>query len=217
MLLTKSQKNYIFYIIAEVNKLNPSEFEFRIDSNNNVNFTHIPSKYFVEFLDPSSTTYNYYIILSPGPNKHTETLYHSDWEDVIVSLSEWAESLKKEIEEPDLWQSYIKVDTKLKFEEKENLPFTVNEHEILIDNLRLLERRIIKEFVVNSTQQSELKSAIEKLKQNSKSFGKKDWFTFFLGTLQGIAINLALDPSKVEKLANLVKKIFSNILKLTGG
>jgi len=202
-------------------KLNPADFDFRFNTLDGrqelTKFYHVPTNYYFEVYTATRAN-EFNATFSPGRNSSTEKLFQfDDWGALMQHFTQWAYRLKNEIDAPDLWTSYVSIDTKLKVTETGNLPFTVHEHKLLIDRLNLLEDRVIREFSLNDIQQQDIKTSIENLKQKSESFGRKDWFIYFMGALQSIIINFAFDSAKRDQLGKIVHEIFSKAISLVSG
>lgn len=211
LLLTKVQKNEIYEMLTKIG-LNPAEFEFFVNNKNETTLKHLPTEYYCKF----SSTYNcvYWLELAPGNEMHTQHFCLDGWSYVLPKLGSWLYQLKREIDTPDLWQSYIRIDTKLSFDEKENSPFTVAEYKLLVDKLSILEVKMTKQFKLSAQQLSELKLSFDQLKGKAESLGKRDWFMYFMGCLQNIVVALAFQPDQVQNLVNLVRETFSNAVRL---
>ncbi len=156
----------------------------------------------------------YWLELAPGNDIHTEKFCLEGWDYVRPQLGSWIYHLKREIDTPDLWQSYIRIDTKLGFDEKENSAFTVAEYKLLVEKLSILEVKMTQQFNLSAGQVSELKLSFDQLKGKAESLGKRDWFMYFMGYLQNMVVTLAFQPEQVQSLVQLVRETLSNVIRL---
>lgn len=221
-ILLKSQKNQIFNIIQS-RGLTTFNFEWKyskLDADSTYQAPCLLYKdtnyYFVfDYLENMSS---YAIRYSPCDDKPFFYDFGMNWNSIYQHVDSWVYYLKREVEEPNLWEEINKyselggIQYKI---EKENELFNIQQaHQITvgIDNIRayLLETVIIEEDINEINKK--LDSVVEKL----NTMGKVDWMNQFVGTVINLSMSLMLNPEQGNAIMSIFKSALNGIIKLIG-
>ena len=221
-LILKSQKNGVFNIMSILG-LEPSMFEWLIVkskfSNDQVSMVrHINSDhYFIfDFLEQK-----YFCSYSPGRNKPVVEAVPGTWEYLFDQyLPDWLRTVKQEIEIVDPWEEiekYLPGSTVNLENESGNAQFTYDQVVHITEAVEKLKKEIANNFHLKGLEEKLVQQKLDYLIDRSKKLGKIDWKNLFLGTLMGLAANLAFNPEQAKTLWTLVRICFKGIVLLGNG
>ena len=177
--LLKSQRNQVLDLIKSIG-LDSFNFSWSMTDSVNEVETSVPlleyedGEYYFQFDTLSEKQYSAY---SPGQNGADETKYPGTWDLQLRDVAVWLSCLKKELDEPDLWDEI----EKYRIEEDSdvlahivNEPFTANQAEqIQIGILKV--RSYLEEFTKgNDAQKAFVNEQLNYLVDAAKRQGKRD-------------------------------------------
>ena len=201
-LLLKTQRNDVFVALHEQG-LETAEFEWLKKSLDRGAMggpsagvvsvlQHVPTGYSFQF-DVRGSSGNYWATYRPGRGAPQTDQACSDWPDMRGRVAQWAESVKTELEAPDLWATVAKSRVlPAAAAAEENTAFTEEEKARL--NTALVE---IKQYFSTgqyfSPQQKQYFDAqFEYLHGAIDRLGKKDWLHTAVGVIFSAVIGFGL-------------------------
>tara|TARA_B100000315_G_scaffold228943_1_gene238141 strand:+ start:8037 stop:8732 length:696 start_codon:yes stop_codon:yes gene_type:complete len=223
--LLQSQKNRIFQLLESA-ELNPSEFQWTWDnkdysSNPCPVLEHKFDGYYFYFCTPDSSSDVWHYKCRPGHNNPTDTgFFEGGWDEIWQRVIVWAEELKHELNQTDLWAAVAHLDFKtLSYDQDlENTPFSYAEVEQI--NQKLLQ---LKEKVNDIANKSDtpkrivdsVMSNIQRMEESAKKgVGRIDWINQMVGLVINIAVVFSLNPELAKQFFSFVKGLFIKSLVL---
>jgi len=219
MFLMKSQKNEILRLI-EAYGFYPNDFEWlKLEKGD------ILSHYYIDFLKHKETGYffqfdvsgeEHHSNFSPGGELEHEYADPGSWENQKGYFEKWLNYLRREIEQPDLWDEIRLAQEAF---EKGLDPYTQNKT-FNNDQITQIEVGInqildyIKSLENVSEEQYELvKGELEYLKDASKRLVRKDWILMSITTITAIVINLSLSTEEGRVIFKILEKAVQGLIK----
>lgn len=228
MILNK-HKNKIFKVLQEQG-LNPSQFSCEDLDCFYVKKTHPALKlkfkgselYFI--IGQSDFSFDRFFTIqteySPDFQKKRDKLKAQNLQllDVINEFIQWIEEdvkeYLKEIDTPNLWETYEKSiqplnlenidfedDSNFNDEEKEHIKIDLNEIKILI----------AENFDFSKTQLKIIDQRLNYLEEATNRLNKTDWKGVAISTVFSMIINLGVDTQTGQTIIDLFKKVFENL------
>ncbi len=222
--LLRSQKNSIFKMLERL-ELNPSEFKWIWDSKG-LRYGACPvlehkfDKYYFYFHMTTSTTDSSCIKCYPGHINPTETDPIKDWSRVLERVKVWAEDLKHELEQPDLWATAAHFDfNTLSYDQNaENTPFSYKEVEHISQKLLQLKEKVISianECDVPKGKIDSINIILQRLEDSAKKgVGRIDWINQLVGLVINIAVVFSLNQESARQFFSFVKELFMKSLNI---
>lgn len=214
LLLLKSQKNEILIAIKKIG-LNPENFNWGISVsrfNTNVRVSRLDYKNTNFYFVFDTYQESHYGKFSPGSSETVNTVSPGSWDLQMEYVEGWLNYLKREVEEPDLWE--------LLSEEKDLNIFVsddivvsesiqIDDHDRIENNLNELKEYLLKFGEVNVSNQKIIMERLEYLNESSKRVNKKDWTLMLGGTLLSIIVGILRNPVVIREFITLANKLFS--------
>ncbi len=218
--ILKSHANTVFIILRKF-ELNHSDFEWqeqatKVSSGFTVSvLVHKPTGYSFRFdYDNDGDHWTEY---SPGISKSVQSLHHvRNWDNQCDNVLVWADSLKKEIESPDLWRS---ISQEKKFVEtvslmkNDNSTFNSEEQKNIVKSLDELKRYIVKTYSLSELQLKLLNNQFEYLVDASNRLGRKDWLNILLSVVVTEIVQLSIQSDQARQLLRFVYQIFDWLIR----
>ena len=215
--LLKTQKNEVFQILQKVG-LEPANFSWDISSPTVQGMTfpqlnYLEGRYYFVFALS-------FCILSPGiVELAVEHHNATSWNDRLRFFARWVQSLKREIETPDLWAEMEKY--RLSFsltlpEWPANEPISASEAEKIVEKLSLLADRIEQQFQLSVEHKEFVRSKLNYLAEAARWQRSVDWVYTLIGVSVTIALGLGLAPDQASELWRLIKSVLSPFIHLIG-
>jgi hypothetical protein len=215
--LLKTQKNEVFQILQKAG-LEPANFSWDISSPTVQGWTfpqlnYLEGRYYFVFALS-------FCILSPGiVELAVEHHNATSWNDRLRFFARWVQSLKKELEVPDLWAEMEKY--KLSFsvtlpKRQVNEPISASEAEKISDKLSLLTNTIEQQFDLDAEHKKFVRSKLNYLAEAAKRQSSLDWVHTLIGVSVTIVLSLNLTPDKASDLWRLIKSVLSPFIHLIG-
>ncbi len=125
--------------------------------------------------------------------------------------------LKREVEEPDLWEDLSK--QKLSYDETIspdiiNEPFSIHQAEQIADGIENIRRYLLNEFKGEQNAEKIINQKLDYLIDASKRQGRKDWFHTCIGVFFSMATALTMSPDQTKQIWIILKNAISGIIKL---
>ena len=147
---------------------------------------------------------------SPGEELPVEKAHKIDLlEEVFGCVGMWAESLKSEIDAPDLWreiQKYQPIFSLAHREQIVNEPIPAYEAEEISKALNELTTKVTKHFQLSQEQGELVRFKLDYLSDAVKRQGRLDWEHICISVLVTIVMGLAMAPEQAKELWTLFKE-----------
>ncbi len=155
---------------------------------------------------------------SPGEEVPVEKVRKIDsLEDMFGYVCMWAESLKEEIDAPDLWgeiQKYQPIFSLAPREQIVNEPIPAYEAEEISKALNKLTAKVTKHFQLSQEQGELVRFKLDYLSDAVKRQGRLDWVHTCIGVFITIAMGLAMAPEQAKELWTLFKEAMGHFVHL---
>jgi len=214
-ILLKSQKNEVFRFLQEVG-LEPANFSWtthQVQDITEPRLNYLDGKYYFHFGESGNCIY------SPGSKRIVHEISVPFWHELTTWVRDWASSLKREIDAPDLWAEIEKYRATLPLvtgEQLVNEPIPAYEAEEISEKLQLFADKIEEQFKLNEEQSQFVRNKLNYLADAAKRQPRRDWEFMFIGVFIGIAFQLALEPTKAQQFWQFVKSIVGPFIHLIG-
>lgn len=154
-------------------------------------------------------------VYSPGESQRTETMESRSWEDQLIFVVNWAQNLKREIDEPDLWESLAQGAGSSQV----RLPsgtadsrFTPAEQKEIRRALDDLADRIIAEVRGLSAEQRKLvKEGFAQIAEAAKELKRSHWYGFAIGTFVSLMLDAGIRGAIVGTLFSMARAVFQSL------
>ena len=213
--LLKSQKNEVFKILQKVG-LEPANFSWTTQQVQDIRvprLNYLDGKYYFRFGERNQGIY------SPGTERIVQEVSVHLWAELTKWVKDWASSLKREIEVPDLWQEMEKYKTSVSLalpEQLLNEPIPTYEAEQIADKLHELANEIEKQFQLTEDQNQFVRSKLTYLVDAAKRQRSVDWVHTSIGVSITIMLGLALAPDRAKELWQLIESLLRGFIHLIG-
>lgn len=224
--LLTSQKNMIFHILVSAG-LSAAHFEWIRDGKGYSSspcpvLQHISGLYYFLFIAPDRIDKSWHYKCSPGRQTPVESDLVRGWEDISTRVIIWAEDLRLELEEPDLWASVSRVSLEdMRPFSDENSAFSQEEVSAIGSRLSQLRRYLIDESHSTPDLRERLDSilgAIDRLEAQARAgVGRVDWLNHLVGLSINIIVAGSFAPEKATEFLGFVRSLFSNGLRILLG
>jgi len=224
--LTKAQRNDLFRQAQEIG-LNTSEFKWVQGNSSNISdsqvsaLIHEPTEFYFVFY-----VYNYgrHSQRKPGLDQLEEEEYLNDYSEQFTYAVEWMQCLKKELDEPDLWE--LAIQQKELFistgdsGDQDNTPFSPQEQMHLSARLKEIEKGVIS-LISAHTSSSEMvqqqlgfiKERFDYLEGALSRIGRLDWKALALNTVIAIIIAVSVTPDLRQAVWQFLIGAFQEIFQ----
>lgn len=171
--------------------------------------TSLDGEQFYFYLEPHDAFYN--IRMYPG-NPGTKTIKQVlTWPEVMAYLEVWTVILAEEADTPDLWAEATKTaqlfaPTAAPSDDK----FTRTELAEVQGQLRLLQQSFAAAALPEAARQK-LIELTQTAAVKAEGFTKKDWQSWFIGSLISTITGLAFNPTQAAEVYKLVKAAFAGL------
>jgi len=159
------------------------------------------------------------IYYSPGKIKIYIYKEKLDWNERKTEFRNWLYFIEREIEEPDLWEEYVNQEFSSEsrtITDLSNEKFTEPEIEKIVEGTHKIKAYIKDQDLADDEQMEYVEKQIDYLVDSSKRLGRKDWIHICLSVLNGIFINLALQPENKTFIINTMKQALSGVKGFLG-
>ena len=218
-LLLKTQRNAVLSVL-QGNGLDPVEFDWGEEVVEKVvgweaeaavsTLTHGPTGYRFLFDMRGQTFWAQY---SPGREKPRAYESCDGWEELRYHVVEWAQSLKGELDAPDLWAAVAQSKAlPAAAAAEENTPFTPEEQQRLVSVVVEIENRFSTTRDFSPKEKQYLHSEFEYLQGALTRQGRKEWLYTAVGVVASAIISLALS----EHAGPLMRFVWSQISNALG-
>lgn len=211
--LKTSQKNEFFDLITKshfgVEMFNYEDHFNEESGDSKVIIKDLSQSFYFEIKNFKS---GYGLEFSPGYDKLHETLGVINWGEIVSQFDKWLYRLKDEINSGDKWEEFKKIieDTSLSTDTNLlNDKFTVPEYLEIKSKIDLLRTELSK-VNLTSLQLNSVNNKLDLLMEQTKSLGKFDWRSLFIGTIMSIILQLSLSQEQGKLIWIIIKQIFSN-------
>ena len=153
------------------------------------NFDYLRGKHWTEF--------------SPGSESLVESAYPGNWQHQFDRVSGWLNQLRREVDEPDLWEM-ISAERQLVLSATtvslDNSPFSADELRRIGTNVNELLEYIQATTKLTQIQLEYITDRLAHLEESAARLGRKDWITLAVGAITNIIVGVALAPEAARDL-----------------
>ncbi len=221
-ILLKSQKNEVFQLIKNAG-LDPFNFAWqeetsKFDSSLVDCLKYQQTGFFFKF--DYRERQKHFSTISPGKETLVQDLYPGSWPYQLNNVAEWLSYLKREIEEPDLWQEMSKYQISSAIPigaDTENTPFTVYQFEKIEKAIQQIRSYVIETSQLEQSHRDLVDEKLDYLIGAAKRQGRTDWVHTCIGIIVTIAVAVSLSPEQVNDIWSILKEAVSGIIKLLPG
>ena len=140
-----------------------------------------------------------------------------EWEEQLDHISIWADRLKRELEEPDLWSELAAIQSGFSFEAPHgyiNTLISAGEAKRLKEGIRLFETRITKDFHLNKDQYDFVRTKLNYLSEAIERQGRTDWIYTAIGVFASIGMAIGISAANSDKFWTLIKETLGTVFRL---
>lgn len=207
--LLKSQRNQVFEVIVN-HSMKPADFQWwdfpsgRTAALRVVKVMHVPTKFFYTFDLHHGL---HFAEFSPGRETQAETAFPGSWELQLLKVGEWLTYLRRELDEPDLWESVMgerELMAAVVLDEEIDTPFTGQELERIRLSLDEIKRYLLSVGVVSAEYRDALVRRLDYLAEASRRQGRLSWVQMAVGTMVGLAVQYGISGSMVREILRML-------------
>ena len=221
--LTKIQRNELYKSIKEggldpaqcdlTQTYEPGEKEMYIEGRQIAQVTHLPSgsafnieteiyilkpPWFAHFKEVSKVNYFYRSTIAGE-----EGSYGSDWPEVLAAARQWAEEVKREFVDLDLWAEIRRgreFFTRAQYQDFANTPFTLGEQAEIARWIQEVKENVREIYSLSIEQAVHIDTRFEEVLDASSRMGRKDWLLLFGGALFSLILSAVIPPEVVQHI-----------------
>ena len=224
--LLRSQRNDVFRSLSESGlDAHIPKFEWhKVDSENCsepvsklVYSARSHEFYFIFDFDDDGDCYATYY---PGSKIAVIDEGHHDWSTQIGYVKEWAERLKREIDEPDLWEQLSSIQSGFRIDTSDapmGEPISAADAIRLREGISLLASRLTEEFNMSQKQQVFVKQKLDYLSEAIERQSRGDWTHTAIGVFASIGMAIGVSAANSDKFWTLIKYTLGTVFKLLIG
>jgi hypothetical protein len=158
---------------------------------------HEPTRSIFTFSGPQAETWTGSIRVGTDPP--VMLIPGVSWRGLLDRVQKWATDVADWESTPDLWA----LDAEPLPEVTDNTPFTADEQADIAKYLDYVKDYVRENFELRDYQLTAIAEAVEYLKEESKTSGRKQWRFLFYGTFMSYALEHSLDPAVLEAIYRL--------------
>ena len=222
--LLRSQKNDVFRLIKE-SGLNPENFEWQKTEGPRA-FTSYAFGETIPTLRYKGTEYYflinyedllYKIEFCPGKKTIIERMDTIvSWDILLNYFTHWLDFLKREVEQPDLWEELFKyqLSPDTFSPNLANEKFNIQELKKISEGIDNIRAYLESEFELEKEQNEIVNEKLEYLVSASNRLGKKDWFNICFTVTFSIALALSMSPEQANTIWKMITSHLKGIIQL---
>lgn len=160
---------------------------------------------------------DHYAIYSPGGENVVDHQEPSSWVGQIGVVYDWLGNLKREMNEPDMWEqlSQFQLEASVSVDPAvENKPFTVQEVKQITLGVNRMREYLEMEFDGVENDHKLINEKLDYLIEAANRQGRRDWIHTCIGVLATLGAALGLTPEHGSKLMHFLKDAVSGVVKL---
>ena len=207
-LILKSQANTVFKLINNHN-LDAGSFEWKEVEADYFYISKLfykPSEYYFIFgIEPRYD--EHFAIFSPGKESPVQRVKTKTWENQIQFIDLWLSFLKREIDEPSLWEKLFQEKVfadKVYLVNSTNEPFKQEELIRIATDLSEINEYIKTSINLSQEHAGFVEQNLNYLKEASERQGRYDWFHTLIGVLFTMVLSIGLSPNEARDLFRFV-------------
>jgi hypothetical protein len=204
--LTKRQRNEIFEAL-QAKGVNPADCRLST-SRDSATIVHEPStSKFIFFTTDEAGQFDCGGYVIDGPGQNDIGLTTKNWTNMLGQLRYWAEEVKYNAENPDLWAELRllpKVLTAAQEADASNEPFTADEQAEIANRLDEVKQLVRQQFELTDDQLAAIDVKMDDLKEASKRLGRKTWVYTFYGAVMSTFMTDEIPPHVIQTIVTTV-------------
>ena len=156
----------------------------------------------------------YNAVYCPGKTTFDDSLFGVIWNVLLNHFTVWLRCLKREIEQPDLWEELLKSKFASDTSEISNEQFTEQEQIKISEGINNIRAYIESEFTHLKDQSAFVNEQLDYLVSASKRLGKKDWILMSIGTITSLALKFSMSSEQANTIWEFIKSSLIGIIQL---
>jgi hypothetical protein len=140
----------------------------------------------------------------------------SGWQGVLQGARQWAEEVKREFIDPDLWEELRRGRELLAGARNQfsaNHPFTPGEQAEIAEWIREIKKNVSRIYYLPEAQADHIDAILEEVQHAGSRVGRKDWLLLFLGALFSLFLSAAVP---LEVVQHILATFADSLLHLFG-
>jgi hypothetical protein len=151
--------------------------------------------------DQASYLYEFHAAIAGREKSHGY-----DWEGIARRLREWANEIRREYVDGDLWEAARRQKeffTGAGKEESVNTPFTPSEQARIAEQLQEIKEYVKNTYVLSIQQAAHVEKMFGEVEDASHRIGRKDWLLLFGGALFSLILSAIVPPEAVQHILTM--------------
>lgn len=223
MRLLNSQKLDLFNTIKSAN-FEPFQFEITGDDNEKgpavlrLSKTDLRCEFTSKWIPANPAFTHYTMQFIPGNNEWESTISIAYWDSPLLKhIQNWLQRVRREISTPDPWAilSVATLPDSTASEETINIPFSYTEWEHVRKGVDDIKKLLLDSVKDSKEGESYVIQTLDKLIEDGKHFGRKDWFNQAVGALVGVMVTIGCSPEVTRSVWEMLKTTVAGIVHLT--
>jgi hypothetical protein len=217
--LLRGQQNEVLRALKSAG-LDPGQFKWEVvispdqrDIEMVISKLTYPGGFF--FLFASTMDSSLYFTRSPGLQTRQDYGHPGDWGNQFLALRLWADLLKREVSEPDLWGSLSSEQELVGAAsgETENSPFAASEQKQIAKDVEEIRQFVIATCRLTEAQSEFVNERFTYLIEASERVGRKDWINLAVSVLISHVLALAMPPETTRELFRFSARVLHWLFK----
>lgn len=222
--LMTTQRNEVLGVLVKAG-LDPNEFQWVTVESQTMSaplppmvdaLAHTGSNWFFKF-DWTHGIDERLSVFEPGADRVHNVARAVDWKMQLLHVRLWCESLRRELDAPDLWATSRSLVFPDLSGPEENSPFSEVEIKQIGTALDDVATRIEASGQVPAPELSKILAELQALREASTRVGRKDWKTMLLGALVGLVVSKGVDPDTMRVVWGHVVGAFGHVVRFLPG
>lgn len=208
MKLLDSQKTK-FYNEIERLGMSPNQFRYTEKAKDTtITFRANENYYFMLW---NGGSFPFSCRMSPCSYLYECSLSTDDWDRFEMQFVQWITAVKRESQFEDKWAKLEEMKPDIDISDYEsNDKFTFQEYSVLEERMKVLQAGIAK-LELAPEQLTALNDSVNRLIEQGKTLGKKDWQNMLLGSIMGVIMTYALSTETAHLIWSLVRQVFLEV------
>ena len=148
---------------------------------------------------------------------HEKSDSFADWKEQLKDFRKWLKLIKREMEEPDLWEDMLKFQSNL----SSSIPDINKDESISYAEYEMIEDRVVnffeevkKQYTLTEDEIELLNKKMDILIESAKSQKSQVWVHTAIGVLFAITMAIPSIQEGMESFKELVKQVFGKVIHL---
>jgi hypothetical protein len=192
-----------------------SEFTWEKRDTENPTLSHASTGHYFKMNFVQYASYVVGITFSPGEYQFEEYTAANNWEAVRRTAERWVTYIKRELQEPDFWETIATEKTligDIGSTDTENWPFSAVDQKRIRTALEEIRIFLASTQELSQAQLKIIQERLDYLADASSRMGRKDWLMIATGVFTSIVVSAAFDPKAAHELFRFAGTVLGWIL-----